>query len=291
MYEAGLTACYTFSVPWGIYRGIKTMGKLPAFWFYPGDWIQDTRCLSLAAKGAWIDILCAMWRSPTRGSLSLPIIGWVRLISASVDQTEAIITELVDMQICDTVTDHNKNITLTNRRMVREEKERQQNVDRQKKFREKHHDENGQNVTKRPRNGKSNADVISLLQSSSSISVNTKEKTIVLQPDENSSSTPQPPSELAVKIIDFLNGKTGKQFEPRGINLDMVICRMKEGATPAQCRQIIAMKVREWGTDEKMMKYLRPKTLFNKTNFANYKGELLIVPEEPEEEERNEDMP
>ena len=154
------------------------MGKLPAFWFYPGDWIQDTRCLSLAAKGAWIDILCAMWRSPTRGSLSLPIIGWVRLISASVDQTEAIISELVDMQICNTVTDHNKNITLTNRRMVREEKERQQNVDRQKKFREK---QQGKTLHNEPRNGKSNGDVISLLQSSSSMSVNTKDNKLLMQ--------------------------------------------------------------------------------------------------------------
>ena len=182
MYEAGLTACYTSSVPWGIYRGIKTMGKLPAFWFYPGDWIQDTRCLSLAAKGAWIDILCAMWRSPTRGSLSLPIIGWVRLISASVDQTEAIISELVDMQICNTVTDHNKNITLTNRRMVREEKERQQNVDRQKKFREK---QQGKTLQKEPSNGKSNADVISLLQSSSSSSVLNTNKPLMQNAGKN----------------------------------------------------------------------------------------------------------
>ncbi len=30
------------------------MAKLPAFQFYPGDWIQDTRALTLAAKGAWI---------------------------------------------------------------------------------------------------------------------------------------------------------------------------------------------------------------------------------------------
>ena len=77
------------------------MAKMPAFQFYPGDWIQDTRILSLAAKGAWIDILCALWRSQTRGSLTLPLMGWARLFGCTADQAAAVITGLVDMQICD----------------------------------------------------------------------------------------------------------------------------------------------------------------------------------------------
>lgn len=105
------------------------MGKAPAFQFYPGDWMQDTRVLSLAAKGAWIDLLCAMWRSQTRGKLSLPWVGYARLIGASVEQTKAAIGELIDMQICDYDTDGNAdcngNVTLINRRMLREERERE----------------------------------------------------------------------------------------------------------------------------------------------------------------------
>lgn len=111
------------------------MGKLPAFQFYPGDWIQDTRPISLSAKGAWIDLLCAMWHSQTRGRLSLPMIGYARLLGASVEQTEVVIAELIDMQICDNETGCNGNVTLVNRRMEREEKQRIQGRCRVKRFR------------------------------------------------------------------------------------------------------------------------------------------------------------
>ncbi len=101
------------------------MGKNPAFLFYPGDWIQDTRSLSLAAKGAWIDLLCAMWRSPTRGSITLPIEGYGRLIGATEHQSSLVIQELTDMHVCDHVTIGNGYVTLTSRRMIREEKDRE----------------------------------------------------------------------------------------------------------------------------------------------------------------------
>ena len=121
------------------------MGKLPYIQFYPADWLQDTMPLSLAAKGAWINILCAQWRSQSRGALTLPLTGWARQIGASVEQTKAAISELVDMHICDCpshenvslVTDHNEKITLVNRRMVREEKARESNACRQQRYRNK----------------------------------------------------------------------------------------------------------------------------------------------------------
>jgi hypothetical protein len=47
------------------------MAKLPAFQFYPGDWLKDSalrRC-SATARGAWIDILCLMFECDNRGIL------------------------------------------------------------------------------------------------------------------------------------------------------------------------------------------------------------------------------
>lgn len=47
------------------------MAKLPAFQFYPGDWLKDPnlrRCTH-AAKGVWMDILCLMFESQERGVL------------------------------------------------------------------------------------------------------------------------------------------------------------------------------------------------------------------------------
>jgi uncharacterized protein YdaU (DUF1376 family) len=111
--------------------------KLPAFQFYPGDWVQDTRILSLQARGAWIDLLCVMWRSPERGNLTLTYVDYSRIFGTSVDQTKAAISELVEKKICDAVTNGNGTVTLINRRMAREEKERESTRYRVHKFRNK----------------------------------------------------------------------------------------------------------------------------------------------------------
>jgi len=79
----------------------------------------------------------------------------------------------------------------------------------------------------------------------------------------------------AKEILAFLNEKAGKRFEESDTNLDFIIARLKEPkTTPTHCRQVIAMKCREWVNDQAFKKYLRPATLFNKTKFASYKGEL-----------------
>ena len=124
------------------------MAKLPAFQFYPGDWIQDTRALTLAAKGAWIDILCALWRSQTRGSLTMPLMGWARLLGCTADQAVAVVTELVGMRICDSNLDESLSrgllsgdrkaeVRLECRRIIREEKDRQINALCQQRHRSK----------------------------------------------------------------------------------------------------------------------------------------------------------
>lgn len=48
------------------------MAKLPAFFFYPRDWLTDAnlrRCTPLA-RSVWIDLLCIMWECDIRGVLS-----------------------------------------------------------------------------------------------------------------------------------------------------------------------------------------------------------------------------
>lgn len=77
----------------------------------------------------------------------------------------------------------------------------------------------------------------------------------------------------AREILEFLNEKTGKHYEPVDANLELITARLKE-ATPDDIRAVVAKKCREWSADEKMAKYLRPATLFNRTKFAQYKGEL-----------------
>lgn len=47
------------------------MAKLPAFQFYPADWLRDggLRSCSPAARGLWMDLLCWMHDAPARGRL------------------------------------------------------------------------------------------------------------------------------------------------------------------------------------------------------------------------------
>lgn len=80
-----------------------------------------------------------------------------------------------------------------------------------------------------------------------------------------------------LEVLDFLNEKVGRRYRPVPANASLISARLREGATVAECRQVIARKAREWkGTDQD--KYLRPATLFNATKFAQYVGELVPAP-------------
>ena len=81
--------------------------------------------------------------------------------------------------------------------------------------------------------------------------------------------------DVAVQILEFLNFKTGRNYQPVKANIEMIKARLKDGATVDELRMVVAKKCREWATDEKMNEYLRPATLFNRTKFAQYQGELL----------------
>src|SRR4030042_2757190 len=96
---------------------------MPAFQFYPGDWIQDTRILTPATRGIWIDMLCFRWRSETRGTICGNLSQLSRLLSCTEQEAALALGELSDTNIAD-VTKCNDIVTVSNRRMVREETER-----------------------------------------------------------------------------------------------------------------------------------------------------------------------
>lgn len=86
--------------------------------------------------------------------------------------------------------------------------------------------------------------------------------------------------EPAIRIIDFLNAKTGKAFRHAPANIDFIAARLREGATEQDCKSVIARKTRDWlNTDQ--AKYLRPETLFNATKFNSYVGELVAPQSNP----------
>ena len=110
------------------------------------------------------------------------------------------------------------------------------------------------------------------------------------QPDSTVTQLTQPIAEAdtearttlsgeARRILEFLNEKTGRKYQPVKANMDKILARFKEGYTSKQLRQIIARKCSEWGPDEKMNVYLRPATLFNREKCAQYAGELAAPKE------------
>lgn len=131
------------------------MSKAPAFQFYPSDWMRDTRQLSLAARGAWADLLCAMWWAEDRGKITRDIEGFSREIACTPDEAEKVIIELIEAGVIDAeiegvkidgsvtealrrngkVTERHKKVTLISRRMVREHNAKKANAIRQARHR------------------------------------------------------------------------------------------------------------------------------------------------------------
>lgn len=79
----------------------------------------------------------------------------------------------------------------------------------------------------------------------------------------------------AMRILEFLNLKATRNYRPTQVNLGYIAARLKEGYTEDDCRAVVALRVRDWGSDPKMAKYLRPSTLFNREKFNQYAGELV----------------
>ena len=75
-------------------------------------------------------------------------------------------------------------------------------------------------------------------------------------------------------IINYLNEKTGSNFDPKNESTtDLIKARFNEGRTVKDFIEVIDTKLENWLTDGKMVRFLRPSTLFNRTNFENYLNE------------------
>jgi uncharacterized phage protein (TIGR02220 family) len=80
-------------------------------------------------------------------------------------------------------------------------------------------------------------------------------------------------SEESKAVLRWLNEKAGKHFQPVAAHLRFIEARLKDHE-PWVLRKVVSMKSQKWHDDPKTREWLRPKTLFNETNFANYVGEL-----------------
>ena len=126
--------------------------KTPFMQFYPSDWFADTRILSLATRGAWLDMICAMH---VRGTDS--VCGTTERLAGLIGCTESELIDAVlelkendvaDIEIKDGETGCNgdvtllkrgcnAHVTLTCRRLKKAIIEREKTAERVKKFRAK----------------------------------------------------------------------------------------------------------------------------------------------------------
>ena len=71
------------------------------------------------------------------------------------------------------------------------------------------------------------------------------------------------------RVIEYLNIKAGKNFRFVKSSQRLIEARLKEGYSLEDFYTVIAVKTKEW-KGSSQAQYLRPKTLFNASNFEGY---------------------
>ena len=113
------------------------MAKSPAFQFYPGDARRDAELhmMSFQARGVWWEMLCCMWDAKERGKLEGTRDQLCRVLGCNISELDQTLTELSVTKTGD-VTERNDLVTVINRRMFREERERKLTRSRVQRHRE-----------------------------------------------------------------------------------------------------------------------------------------------------------
>ena len=98
------------------------MAKLPYMQFYPADYLRDTRCLSMASRGAWMDILCTLWHAQKRGQKTLSLEGWSGELGKPSAEVSLYLLDLESNGIGKFIHEKDEKITIISRRMVRDDR-------------------------------------------------------------------------------------------------------------------------------------------------------------------------
>jgi uncharacterized phage protein (TIGR02220 family) len=83
-------------------------------------------------------------------------------------------------------------------------------------------------------------------------------------------------------IIKYLNKKTNKNFEFEDRFINLIAGKLQSGVPPEHFQQVIDSKCEEWLTQEKMVMYLRPMTLFGDKFETYFREKSLFTQDERE---------
>lgn len=155
--------------------------KRPAFQFYPADWRKDAalQLCSIQARGLWIDMLCLMHEAEPYGHLvaagaGIEPAGLARLVGESPKDVQRWLAELEAKDVYSKTADG----VIFSRRMVRDQKEREEWAERQHKSRDNKRDkprDNGRDIERDNDGGVTSKSRLSSPSSSSSPSIQDQE--------------------------------------------------------------------------------------------------------------------
>jgi len=93
-------------------------------------------------------------------------------------------------------------------------------------------------------------------------------------------------------VLKRLSDKTGHGYSADTIpHVEAIARLLDDGYTETDLRTVVWHRCRVWGDDPKMREYLRPKTLFARSNFADYLPAARAARAEWESEERKKGQP
>lgn len=225
------------------------MPELPWVKWYPTDWASEPglRICEVSTRGIWFEMVNTMF---LRGSHK--VTGTVEELAAlcfcRAPQMELALSELQRFEVAEIVTVTVGNtplVTVSNRKLERTVKERHRIKLAVREFRQK-------------KNGNGN-----VTSASASVSVSASKN--------GESEGKEKLINFARVIIHFLNEQAGRTFTESAVNFSLVCARLKEVNCDVDgVKRMIIRQVARWKGDLKMDEYLRPKTLFGKSNFGEY---------------------
>jgi len=98
----------------------------PGFFFYPGDWMKDTACLTLDCQGAYLRWLCGPLLQHG-GQVAWPVSAFANYVGTTEEIARSMLhqLELTNVAIVEWQNDGKSMAKLSNRRLVREAENRQ----------------------------------------------------------------------------------------------------------------------------------------------------------------------
>jgi hypothetical protein len=114
--------------------------KAPAIQFYVKDWLSDPqlKMASFSTKGIWIDMICFMWSAPEPGKITGTGSDIAKLLGATNTEIQTFLSDAEKLGFCDVTRpsrDSNALVTIINRRINRNWKDKESNRLRQQRFR------------------------------------------------------------------------------------------------------------------------------------------------------------